>query len=372
MGYRFHTDAPLIYLRKLLLLLTLLVALTAATPAGGRATPAAPPKWRLQASSVTTTLNDISCGSPRYCLAVGNNATAVKTVDGGLTWTAVTIPYGVAHPSVSYVSVRCPAPGVCSILAAPNVILRTGDGGLVWRRHAISLPATISGLGRLACPTRLICFVTASPAGNPFTWFNHSGAMYKTSDGNKTWQQLPIPPTITCPGDCNARPVGYQLGWVSCQDAKHCRAGGNVFIGSHEGYAATTIRTGNGGATWQIANNGQGPPIGTCPTVSVCTGIYYEPYTPNVGPQLMRSVDAGSTWTYWPTVNPFKPLLTSIACTGSSFCELAGPKGKLAMAIDTKLFVQKTPTSQDLNAVACPRTNACYAVGANGTIVSRQ
>ena len=199
------------------------------------------------------------------------------------------------------------------------------------------------------------------------SWFNHSGAAFKTSDGNKTWHSSPIPPTVICPGDCNQRPVGYALQWISCQSAQSCRAGGDTFIGSHEGYSSAIVRTDNGGTSWTLVSSDIDANIGTCPTTSICTGIYYLPQSPGYGPDLMRSTNGGSTWSR----KSIKPVVTSIACTGKYFCELAGPAGTLAMTINTKVFVQKSPTTQDLNAVACPRMNACFAVGAHGTIVAR-
>lgn len=324
-------------------------------------------RWVVQHSPVTTNLANISCASASECVAVGASATMIRTVNAGTTWKSLSSPYGRTHPSASFTSVRCPVPGVCSVLAVPNVILHTTDGGRTWNKHTITLPSTLSQLGHLACPTRDVCFVTASPSGNTFSWFTHSSAIFKTADGNKTWQRLTTHAFVPCPGDCNNLPVGFDLQWISCQNGQSCRAGGDSFIGSHEGYASGVLRTDNGGATWKLVNqNIFGPNYGTCPTVSVCTGVYYEPQTPTYGPDLDRSTDGGRKW----TVKPIKPVLTSIACTGSSFCELAGPHGKLAMAIGLILTQQASPTTRDLNAVACPTVHACYAVGAAGTTLS--
>jgi photosystem II stability/assembly factor-like uncharacterized protein len=331
---------------------------------------ASSPHWMAQKSPTNANLADVSCSSASECFAVGANATILKTTNGGKTWRRVTSGYGLAHPNASFASVRCPTSGVCSVIAAPYVVLRTTDGGRSWRKHVFPLlPSVLSGLGHLACPTRLVCFATASPSGNPLTWFTHSAEVFQTTNGGTVWQPVNIPNSVPCPGDCSVLAVGYDLQWISCQSARSCRAGGDTFIGSHEGYSSAVIRTDDGGKTWTLADHSFDPNIATCPTASICTGVFYVPLSPNTGPYLARSTNGGHTWT---NLKPITPVLTSIACSGKTFCELAGPKGKLAMATGTGLFVQISPTTNDLDGVACPQLGACYAVGAGGTILARK
>jgi photosystem II stability/assembly factor-like uncharacterized protein len=326
------------------------------------------PQWGLQKSHTSADLADISCSSVSACVAVGANATIVKTTNAGKTWTLVSNQYSVVHPSTVFSSVRCPATGVCSVLAPPDTVLRTLDGGKTWRASTIPLSPLLAGITWLACPTRMVCFATASPGGSTFTWFTHSAAIFETSDGSRSWQRLQIPSRVPCPGDCGEPTVGYDLQWISCQNAQSCRAGGDTFIGSHEGYASAVLRTANGGATWQLVHHSFDANIGTCPTVSICSGIFYQPQTPNVGPYLTRTTDAGTTW----TSKSIHPVFTAIACSGKSFCQLVGPSGRVAMATGMKLTPEISPTTRNLNAVACPRAGVCYAVGQHGTIVARK
>lgn len=352
--------------------LPLLVTITVSPVwSGGRA--ARPLHWILQSSPTTSDLADISCASASECFAVGANATILKTENGGKVWQLVRPPYTLAHPAASFVSVRCPAPGVCSVLTVPNVVLHTTDGGRTWQKHVIALPPLLSRLGRLACPTRPICFATASPSGSAGTWSDHSAAVFKTGDGNRTWRRLPIPSSTPCDGDCTT--TGYDLQWISCQSGQSCYAGGSRFIDSHTGYASALIHTENSGRTWQNLVACRTPPgpcltfaptVATCPTVTICTGVYYAPGSVNPGPSLHRSTNGGRTW----TGKSISTLLTSIACTGKLFCALAGSHGRLAITIGMTLSPQPSPTTRDLTAIACPRVNACYAVGVGGTILA--
>jgi photosystem II stability/assembly factor-like uncharacterized protein len=346
--------------------LTLLALSCSAAVAGGAPPP--PPRWVLQTSPTTSNLLDISCQSVYECMAVGTNATVIRTANGGRSWRVLHTGYGTAHPTLPFASVRCPVPDVCSLIAGKNVILHTTNGGRSWLSYTFTLPATLSQLGHLACPTRRICFATASPSGNPFSWFTHSAAIYRTTDGNVTWYQVTIPMWTLCPGDCGTSKVGYDLQWISCQNDRSCYAGGITFIGSHEGYASTVLRTTNSGTTWAQVSQTYAVNVGTCPTTLICTGIYYEPQTPNYGPTLERTTNGGQTW----KTKDISPVMTAIACSGSTFCALAGPHGKLATTSGMTLKTEASPTSRNLNAVACPRAGICYAVGAKGTIVSRK
>lgn len=335
--------------------------LSVAMPASAGGAPAG--RWGIQSSHTSANLLDISCPSPRQCMVVGASATVITTMDGGRTWKRARTAYGTAV----FTAVRCPAPGVCSVLDPPNTILRTTNNGRTWKEITIPLTSKLSGLWKLACPTRPVCFVTASPSGNPFGWYTHSAAIFKTSSGGNFWQRERIPPRVTCPGSCGPKSViGYDLQWISCQSAQSCRAGGATFIGSHEGWASGVLRTDNGGTSWGLANSNSPPNVGTCPTTSVCAGMYYQPGTPNIGPDFERSTNSGATW----VIRPMSTVLASIACTGQSICFLAGPHGKLATAVAMQITAQPSPTTSDLSAIACPARTTCYAVGAGGTILA--
>ncbi|HZU11492.1 MAG TPA: YCF48-related protein [Chloroflexota bacterium] len=358
-------------IRILIGALLILPAVSAGQADAGGTTSAAG-RWLAQKSPTSTNLLDVSCASISECVAVGRDATIIKTVNAGRSWTVLKSAYGIAHPAASFTSVRCAVSGVCSIVSPPNLVLHTSNGGRTWQTATLALPATLSGLGHVACPTRLVCWVTASPAGDAETWFDHSGAVFKSSDGSKTWRQEAIPPTTPCDGDC--KNVGYDLQWISCQTGQHCFAGGSTFIDSHTGYANAMIRTANGGSSWSSALpcheapcQSFAPTTATCPTVTICTGIYYAPYSVDTGPDLGRTTSGGKTW----SITPLRTVLTAVACSGKSFCAFVGLRGAVADAHGTSLTDDLSPTTRTLNAVACPSAATCYGVGNHGVIITR-
>lgn len=320
------------------------------------------PHWVRQYSGTGRALSSISCPNIAECWAAGAKETLIRTVNGGKTWKQVHNPFGVANENFS--AIKCPAPGTCTVVSPPKSIFSITHGGASWRKVNFALSPNIAGFGPIACPTIHVCYVATEPSPPPSNWFGYSGGMLRTGDGGKSWKNQSIPLIVPCPGDCSD--IGYALQWISCTGASTCRAGGASFIGSHEGYSAVTIATGNG-KTWAVRSSGFAPTVATCPTTTICTGLYSQPGTPDAGPDLLRSLDAGKTWKSQGVKHPF----AAVACTGGSICSLAGPGGILAQTQGMALFNQKSHTKKNLNGVAMPAKTVVYAVGDGGTILKR-
>ncbi len=316
------------------------------------------PHWVKQRSGTVRRLNAISCPTRRDCFAAGNHGMILRTRNAGRKWRSLLNP--ATGTGRALVAVRCPVPSVCAVVAPPNQILRTVDGGGTWRTISFTLPAGIKSLGAIACPTRPVCYVL----GRPQNFVNHASAIFKTANGGKSWVQESVPTNIPCVGDCST--VGYELSWISCQGPKSCLSGGSQFIDSHEGYSSLTLATTNG-ALWGLRNKQQGPDAAACPTASTCTGICWQPGSVDPGPDLMRTTSGGTTWSF----RAITPVYRAVACAGPTFCELAGSNGALGLATGSSVAAQKSPTSQTLFGVACPRKRACYAVGNGGVILAR-
>jgi photosystem II stability/assembly factor-like uncharacterized protein len=319
-----------------------------------------PLHWVLRHSGTAHDLNAISCPAAAVCYAVGAQGTIRRTQNGGKIWTRVRNPF--EGTSRDLISVRCPNRTTCSAVAPPNTVLHTTNGGHTWQKEVIPLPSTLSGLGPIACPVRPECYVLADPAH----LFVDSPAIFATKNGGATWTSQSIPASVPCVGDCTTMP--YQLEWISCQSATSCLAGGMDFIDSHQGYASAVLATSNGGTTWSLRNFDGAPVVGTCPSSTTCDGVYWQPFTPDTGPYLMRTTNGGTSWNF---KNVFQTY-SAVACANITFCELAGVHGAVAAATGTTVTIQLGPTVRNLNGVACPRVTACYAVGNHGVILARR
>ncbi|HEV3309308.1 MAG TPA: YCF48-related protein, partial [Chloroflexota bacterium] len=155
-----------------------LAAFVPATAAGSH-------NWMTQKSGVAATLNDVSCASVIDCYAVGQSGVIITTHNGGATWSKIQNPFSGTGQGLS--SIRCGSAGHCAVVIRPNLVMTTANAGKIWQIHIIKFPSTISQVNRVACPAANTCYITLAPSGNPFSWFSHSGAMYKTTNGGLTW-----------------------------------------------------------------------------------------------------------------------------------------------------------------------------------------
>ena len=265
----------------------------AASTDGGR-------HWTVErVPAAVVRLQDVSCGSPLDCVAVGAAAStaglALVTTDGGRTWLLHMLP---GHPQ-GVTSISCPTVSVCVGLAphfhSGGVALVTQDGGATWTAHRLA-PA-VAQVGGLSCPTVNVCEGTAMPTSG-----NRTFAL-RTVNGGTTWSVRPLYPQAEnyfanpfCPtastcyaigrtGTANnvmlktvnggaswrASPIALELEWaITCTSAASC-----VAIGATR-TKVVALRTRNGGASWASA-----PIPGglqqvwkvSCGTASTCVGV---------------------------------------------------------------------------------------------------
>ena len=325
------------------------------------------PHWQLQKSGVTANLNDVNCASAADCIAAGDAGTVLFTTNGGASWKSVKTPF--TGTTESFPSARCGSVGHCVVVAPPDQVMITANSGASWQLETVTTSAKLGPLGRVACPSSQECFVFARPGGRHGDVVDSLRRHVPLSYGGHTWHPVNIPAWVTCPGDCGQKNVGYALSWVSCVSATTCRAGGNTFIGSHEGYASAVLATSDSGKVWALVHSDFDPTYAACGTANVCVGTRWQPTTPNYGPDFERTTNGGRAWK---TTSTIPTVLTADACNGPSFCESVGPKGTLVMSISDNRYKQVSPTKNDLFAVSCPKTSICYAVGAKGTILVRK
>ena len=109
--------------------------------------------------------------------------------------------------------------------AAHGAILATTDSGTTWTNQ--TLPAGITYVNRVACPSTTDCYVVADgPSG---------GAILKSTNSGGTWTGQTVPPGLTLNG-------------IACPGLTDCEVvGGTSGAGSATGNSLGTV---DGGTTW--------------------------------------------------------------------------------------------------------------------------
>jgi photosystem II stability/assembly factor-like uncharacterized protein len=226
---------------------------------------AATATWTVQTVAPTVGLLGISCPTATVCVAVGravpNQGVAYSTTNGGVTWTALTLPVGTR----SIYGISCPSATTCFAVGGTftgGFILKTTDGGATWDRQAA--PAGQDFLSGISCPSTSNCVAVVGV--DVVT----DKSVLITTDGGSTWTSI-------------ATPTGSAGGSVSCPSTANCV--------TESGDVST-----DGGSTW---TKGTVPTTSTAPTAVSCGSIsdcvIVSAGSPAPG-QAFYSQDGGASW----------------------------------------------------------------------------
>ncbi len=360
--------------------------------------------WEAQSSGTSQPLFAVSCFGARRCKAAGAGGTLLYTKNGGQTWRSQFNP--LAGSSTILYRIACVGQSTCYVIGRPNIVLVTHNGGATWSTHRIALPGASDeiahlncvggqqadlrarpalcrlGLLGVACISESTCYVVATVA---IPWGGSTGvlapAVFLTVDGGSTWMKQNIPATAPCEGICGNDPAvqyrtPYPLEWISCGPGSLCRAGGSIYLGSHEGYATLVIAVRRPGAAWTPIRSNTGrisyddADSAVCPTAMRCYGVWTTSPFDLPGNRILLSTDGGANWNGISSGSP--KMRNAIACPGARTCDSVGNQGTITASTNGGPFVaQHSRTSHDLYGVTCVDLNTCFAVGNKGTIVAR-
>lgn len=287
------------------------------------------------------TLNAISFQGP-LGYAVGDNGTALKTTDGGATWSGLATGTSGELTRVQIVDANTVVVG-----SANGCILRIStDGGEVFTK--------VFTVAEANCPDQVQAFSFVSPQVGFLLL--RDGSVLTTQDGGSTFsRETGVPGTAASSG--GGANVGVDVHFTS-------PTSGIVFAGPPSGGQSTEFKTSDGGVSWT--------PV-TLPTADVTSVHFVDPtHAFAIGAKtLLSSADAGTTWTAQAIgqANTFN----SIDCAGAKTCVLTVSGGDhLVRTTDggaTSTVI--TPSSAPIFGAAYSTETRVVGVGSGGaTVVS--
>ena len=296
--------------------------------------------WSGQTSGTAQSLNSVSCPSTTTCFAVGDAGTVIATTNGGTTWGPQ-----FSNTASGLRAISCVSTTACFAVTNGASFIKTIDGA-TWSSPAAVGAAT--GLTGISCPTTTTCFAT--DADNPTT-----NLIYSTTNGGATWAL-----SFNLANDPQAG-VTASFAAIACPSATTCYAvGGSGLI------AATS----DAGLNWRTDNSRTSAPLSgvSCPSTSTCYASVYE----FNGSTILHTTDFGGTWEAQYGGGTLQFAYTSISCPGTTTCFTIGYGGLAAATIsDGAAWSTQHPSgiTNNIRGLSCFGSADCYAT-AHGTLLA--
>jgi photosystem II stability/assembly factor-like uncharacterized protein len=255
--------------------------------------------------------------------AIGDDGTALRTDDGGATWTGL-----ATGTSQDLARVQAVTPDVVIVLGGDGcVVRRSDDGGKTFRKMFV--------LAEFNCPDRAAATYFVSPQVGYLLL--RDGNVLRTTDGGETFGRgTAIPGTPASAGGGTAVPADAVF--TSADAGIVFLAGGNA-----------AFRTGDAGASWSPV----ALPPGNVQRVRAVDPTTFYAFGPNT---LLRSADAGQSWE---ERGAGGHTITGIGCATPDLC---------LMTVDTGASLLRTETGGLGSAQITASTSRLYAAGfANAT-----
>lgn len=274
--------------------------------------------------------------------AVGASGTALRTDDGGASWTGL-----ATGTSANLARLQIIDPSTVVVLGGGGCTLRrTDDGGQTFRKIFV--------VAEVNCPDKVQSFFFVDRMTGYLIL--RDGSVLRTTDAGQTFsKQTALPGT----------PASATGGNGVAADAVFTDASTGLAIVNPPGAGSVAYATADGGVSWK--------PVSSLPTATDVATLYrFDAATIYaIGSNtLLRSTDGGKTFTRQPVGSGLN--LTSIRCVDASTCLLTDDQGVLHRTTDGGLTATtSTAASVPLAGAAFASATRAVAVGAAGeTVVS--
>jgi photosystem II stability/assembly factor-like uncharacterized protein len=271
--------------------------------------------------------------------AIGDDGTALRTDDGGATWTGL-----ATGTSQDLARVQAVTPDVVVILGGDGcVVRRSDDGGRTFRKVYV--------LAEVDCPDKIAAVTFVNPQTGYL--FQRNGDVLRTNDGGQTFSRVTaVPGTQASAGGGAGVPADAIF---TTPEA------GIVFLAG----GSTAFRTTDGGASWVPEGDVQPGNVQRARAVTPTTFYAFGPDT------LLQSVDAGQTWQRRGA--GLGNHITGVNCATADLCLMSTNRGDKLLRSENGGGTAETITASTLPLYAAgfASPTRAVAVGAGGaTVVS--
>jgi RHS repeat-associated protein len=379
-----------------------------------------------EGTASTISLNDVSCPTSSFCLAVGSYSKSPKKTLAerwnGSTWSVISSPNPSGGGSAFLTDVSCPTAESCAAVGY-NYLSSTGTETRTlaerWNGSEMSLQTSPNPTGKaivqlndVSCTTSSACETVGfsqTAVVDPATgtlgegWNGSTWAIQTTPDPEA------LPPEsrligVSCPTASVCPAVGYDTTraktifrlwngteWkapssetsggtpadIACASTSSCIVVGTNLKG---GARADAWSTPGEGKPWVRTEQTLATPAGgsavvvnsvSCTSTTACTAVGY--YT-NATARIVTLAERwnGSAWSIQTTANPASGTveLLGVSCTSATFCTAVGKQASGTFAErwnGTSWSISSTPnptgSSIGLSDVSCVNSTFCLAAG---------
>lgn len=287
----------------------------------------------INGSSQASTLNDVSCTSANFCMAVGGTSDTTSQVPLAEVWNgsawAASAPIAITQQSF-FGYVRCLSATLC-VASGDSYTITDGIysdtmiseewSGSSWTQLTVSPPAPSAVIDQMSCPSADSCTAVGYvPTYSSPGVFSVSSAAIEQWNGS-SWSQIASPASTT---DLNS-PSG-----VWCSSASDCIMT-EVITGGSQILSWNGSAWSNMPSATSTQNQVELQSV-TCESSTFCMAVGDNPTFNSDNEETADTTVAqlwdGSTWStsQTPTANTFASLF-DVSCVSQSLCMAAGHQG---------------------------------------------
>jgi photosystem II stability/assembly factor-like uncharacterized protein len=313
-------------------------------------------QWIKRSIDTKASLRGLSVVSERVVWASGTGGTVIRTVDGGQTWNVITVPEAEKLDFRDIEAFDAHTAYVMSIgNGEASRIYKTTDGGATWKlQFKNGDPKAF--FDAIACWDRNNCMAMSDPVKNKYV-------LIATTDG-ENWKEIGT--------DKMAYSKEGEAAFAASGTCLITQGKKNVFLVSG-GSDARVFRSDNRGLTWFVsdtpmAKGSAGSGVFSIAMLDEKNGVivggnYEKPDETNGTLAFTR--DGGRSWTAGSGLTGYRSAAAyinskTIVAVGTNGTDITSDGGRS----------WKKLGSESLNALAAHGSNAVWAVGPNGRVVS--